>query len=250
MKKSGRIGNDLVTLNVLATFVKPLSALYIHYMVFYKYRVYKISPIDFWENLCDFLNKKKRSLLMEWSMGRIFDYVKYDHKLECPLKEGNLLINFNNISINEKFPFIPIVPQGKYRLVNLTVPFHMVLPLTIDKRTENEIFCTQQKTNHVYIITNFYFIFIGSNLLSLKGIRVWSLHEHKSFQLYLITVLGNERKKNSRKQLLNLSFGHFLLRTINSITHTFKINFEFFLKDVGNLSSLRIIFRQLTGLWC
>lgn len=86
-------------------------------MVFYKYRVYKIFPINIWEDICDWFRlKRKRSLLMQWSTGQIFEYVKYDRKLECPLMPGNLSINFNNVSINEKFPFIPIVPSGRYRI--------------------------------------------------------------------------------------------------------------------------------------
>lgn len=116
MKKSGRIDSDLVTLNSFTTIVQPLPVLFIHYIVSYKYQVYQMSPINLWENVCDHLSKKKVSKVMEWSNEHILKYVKYDQKLECPLKEGNLSISFNNISINEEFPFIPIVPRGRYRV--------------------------------------------------------------------------------------------------------------------------------------
>lgn len=123
MKKAGRIGSDRMMLNVQTTIVQPLSAMHVHFMVFYKYQVFKIFPINLWDDICIWLNKKKHSFLVEIGMARILEFVKYDHRLECPFEPGNLSVSFKNISINEKLPLVPLVPSGKFKMdFTLTEP--------------------------------------------------------------------------------------------------------------------------------
>lgn len=73
-------------------------------------------PINFFEDICGWLGGTKRSYLMEWTLARSMKAVVYNHKMECPLKEGDFSLNYRNISLNEKFPAIPIFPSGQYIL--------------------------------------------------------------------------------------------------------------------------------------
>lgn len=71
-------------------------------------------PISFFEDICGWLGGTKRSYLMEWTLARSMKAVVYNHKLECPLKRGEFSLNYRNISLNEKFPAVPIFPSGQY----------------------------------------------------------------------------------------------------------------------------------------
>lgn len=52
---------------------------------------------------------------MDWTLGRALKYVSYDGNLTCPMK-GNLTVSFKNISLNEHFPMVPLLPSGEYRI--------------------------------------------------------------------------------------------------------------------------------------
>lgn len=50
MKRVGRISSDRVEFYMETDIVKPLMELRSHNVVYYKYRVFKKFPIDFWED--------------------------------------------------------------------------------------------------------------------------------------------------------------------------------------------------------
>lgn len=98
------------------TFVKPSTDVFIHLEVYYKDQlVWKKFRIDHWENWCVYLNNRKNSYLIDWVLGRILKYVKYDGPLKCPFK-GNLSVNVSKISLNQAFLDMPFIPSGHYRL--------------------------------------------------------------------------------------------------------------------------------------
>lgn len=115
MRRAGRIGSDRNNVYMEADIFKPLMGLYSHNVVYYKYGIYKKFPVDFWEDVCSWLNGKKKSFMMDWTLGRALKYVSYDRNLTCPL-EGNLTVSFNNISLNKQFPMVPLLPSGHYRI--------------------------------------------------------------------------------------------------------------------------------------
>lgn len=123
MKKAARIGSDRMTLDVQTTIVQPLPSIQVHFVVFYKYQVFKLFPINLWDDICVWINKKKHSFLVDIGMARILEFVQYDHKLECPFEPGKLTVSFKNMSINERLPLVPLVPSGRYRIeFTLTEP--------------------------------------------------------------------------------------------------------------------------------
>lgn len=116
MKRISRIGTDRVNLKFEIVVLQPITR--VHYQVSFhvKSQVYRKLPIEFSNDMCDWLNGKGRSKLLDTSMGRVMKFIEYDHKLECPFKEGNFSLNIYNVSLNEQFPFIPILPSGQYRV--------------------------------------------------------------------------------------------------------------------------------------
>lgn len=115
MKKAGSIGTDRLDMIFKTIVVKPLRGLNVHVEMFYRYLVYKKFPIDIWEDICADFSGKKSSNYMNLFFKRFFNAIKYDGgKLECPIY-GNVSATLRNISLNEYFPSIPILPSGRYR---------------------------------------------------------------------------------------------------------------------------------------
>lgn len=116
MKRTSRIGSDrinfLVELNVLA----PITQIRFHSALYFKHQAYRKTPIELSEDICDWLNKKKRSSLLDATLGLILKFIQYDHKLECPLVPGNMSMKAYNVSLNDQFPMIPLLPSGQYRM--------------------------------------------------------------------------------------------------------------------------------------
>ena len=96
---------------------RPMRAVQIHSVVYYKYNWYQKWAIDLWEDYCGWLSGKKHSYFMDWLMKPVQNYTNVNHP--CPL-EGFLFMRVNNISL-DNFPFKDLFPSGRYRLdVNLT----------------------------------------------------------------------------------------------------------------------------------
>lgn len=119
MKKTGHIGTDRVSFLAKITGLQPIPELQVHLVVYREHQTYRKYAVDIWEDICEWLNKKKRSFWMDWTFGRAIKYIKYDGgEWKCPIKEGNLTINYKNISLNEESPLIPLVPSGSKILQN------------------------------------------------------------------------------------------------------------------------------------
>lgn len=106
---------DRINLYMEIEIVEPFMELYMHTVVYYKYRVFKKFPVDVREDVCGWLNKRKKSLIMDWTIGRVLNFINYGGNLTCPLM-GNLTVNFKNMSLNERFPMGSLLPIGNYRI--------------------------------------------------------------------------------------------------------------------------------------
>lgn len=85
-------------------------------MFYFKQQVYRKIPLHFSGDICRWLNDNTRSKILDLTLGRIRHFITYDHKLECPILEGNFSMKANNASINSIFPFVPLLPSGQYRV--------------------------------------------------------------------------------------------------------------------------------------
>lgn len=87
-----------------------------HFEVYYKDQLlWKKFQIDLWENFCNYLDNRKKSFFIDWTVGRFFKYVKYDGPLKCPLR-GNLSLNISKMSLSQISADIPFIPSGHYRI--------------------------------------------------------------------------------------------------------------------------------------
>lgn len=92
--------------------------MWVHTVFYYKYAyTYQKYAIDLWENMCDWLGKKTKSYLLDWTIGRAQRYTNINHS--CPY-EGVVYLKADNISIKQ-FPIEPLLPSGRYRMdINIT----------------------------------------------------------------------------------------------------------------------------------
>lgn len=115
MKRADRIGTDRMSFFLEVKIHKPVTELMVHFVVYKREVLYQKYAVDVWQNICDWLGTKKRSFFMDWTLGRIMKYIKYDGKYECPLLAGSLTVRYTNLSLNEHFPLVPLLPSGRYR---------------------------------------------------------------------------------------------------------------------------------------
>lgn len=93
--------------------LKP-TGVHVHFQIYVKYQVYKKFPVDLYEDCCGWLDKSKKSFVLDWTLGKALEFVHPDgNKMRCPLN-GTYTLSFKNISINERFPMIPLIPAGQY----------------------------------------------------------------------------------------------------------------------------------------
>lgn len=105
----------LIDISIEVDIVKPVKELFYHTVAYFKYYTYKKIPIDLWINVCRWLNGSDRSVILEDTIGRVKQYIKYNETLKYPLKEGKMTLNWFNVSINEKLPVLQLLPSGQYR---------------------------------------------------------------------------------------------------------------------------------------
>lgn len=115
MKRAGRIGTDRINATLHFVMLQPLSEFHYHVMIYFKYQTYRRLPINISDDVCNLFKGRKRSNFLDMTMGRALKFIHYDHKLECPL-HGDFTIQMTNISLNEEFPAIPLLPSGHYRV--------------------------------------------------------------------------------------------------------------------------------------
>lgn len=118
MKRADRIGTDRVSLLIETDIVKPLTELKIHVIAYYKYLVFRKLPIDVVQDICGWSRNRKGSFILDWTFGQAIKYMHYDGDLKCPLI-GNFTVSINNVSLNEQFPMIPLLPSGNYYTENI-----------------------------------------------------------------------------------------------------------------------------------
>lgn len=142
MNRISRIGSDRINISFVIDIIEPVIEVHFHLTMYFKYQVYRKIPFEWSENICDWLNGKKRSKLLDVSLGRALEFIEYDHKLECPLIAGNFSLKVNNVSLNEQFPMYPLLPSGQYLvdtvlsqrdIVFVRIKFYMAIS---DKRIE------------------------------------------------------------------------------------------------------------------
>lgn len=115
MTRTSRIGIDRINFVQEFVILQPLTNLHFEMMFYFKQQVYRRKQQSSGD-LCRWLNEKMRSNLLDLTIGHMRHLIKYDHKLECPILEGNISAKANNISLNSLFPSVPFVPSGQYRV--------------------------------------------------------------------------------------------------------------------------------------
>lgn len=78
------------------TLSRPVKELWIHGVFFLKYNLYQKFPIDLWENLCGWLNKKSKSYLLDWGLKDLMLYTNLNHP--CPYV-GHAYVKVDNFSV-------------------------------------------------------------------------------------------------------------------------------------------------------
>lgn len=88
-----------------------------HIVVYHKFNgiLYNKFPIDLWENLCEYLNKKREKAFgLNWLLSKLLKYTNLLHP--CPY-EGLIFIKADNVSLSEIFPFdYSFLPAGAFRI--------------------------------------------------------------------------------------------------------------------------------------
>lgn len=118
-KTAGRIGSDTIEVNFDGIAVEPIKEIYIHTVFYYKYMTYRKFPIDIWEELCGWLDSKRKSFFLDIALKKVFEFVKHDGNLSCPLiGEYAVRIKTQSTTVLN----VPsMVPSGRYRIdVNVT----------------------------------------------------------------------------------------------------------------------------------
>lgn len=116
MKRISRIGSDRINFLVELHTFEPITQIRFHSALYFKHQTYRKIPIELSEDICDWLNRKKRSSLLDATLLLILKFIQYDHKLECPLEPGNMSMKAYNVSLNEQFSMIPLIPSSQYRM--------------------------------------------------------------------------------------------------------------------------------------
>lgn len=111
-KTSGRVYLQL-------NFSEPIHALYLH-VVLHRMSatgVYRKFAIDFWENVCGWLDGTVKSSLLDATIGKTLNYSETNINHKCPF-EGYVYVKTANLSLS-KFPIaninMDLVPTGSYR---------------------------------------------------------------------------------------------------------------------------------------
>lgn len=95
-----------------AMVIKPITEGMVHVSAYYKYNgiSYKKFPIDLWEDICGWFDKRSKSFYMEWVMK---DLIQYTNVKKCPV-DGYIYLKANNISVDSFY--LPFMPSGRYRI--------------------------------------------------------------------------------------------------------------------------------------
>lgn len=113
------VSRDHLKFNVSVNLSEPLNDDWMHTVANYKFNQfsYQRFAIDFWDNACDWISGKSKSLVLDLTFGRVLNYSNVNHP--CPY-EGHVFLKVDNISIKH-FPMEPLIPSGRYRVdANLT----------------------------------------------------------------------------------------------------------------------------------
>lgn len=103
--------------DIVGNLTRPLRRAWLHAVAYYRYTNYQKYALDLWEDLCGWLDGKKKSYILDWTVKRVQDYTNVNHP--CPI-EGHVFVKTDNISL-DKFTTEPLLPSGRYRLdVNFT----------------------------------------------------------------------------------------------------------------------------------
>lgn len=91
------LNREYLKLHLWTNFSKPIQDAWIHTKAYYKFNgiTYRRFPIDLWDNLCDWLAKKTKSYVLDWTFGRVLQYSNMN--LPCPYV-GQAYLKINNIS--------------------------------------------------------------------------------------------------------------------------------------------------------
>lgn len=100
------ISHHHVKFHIEGDFIVPISSLWVHTVVYYKYNTYQKYAIDLWEDFCGFLNKTANSYFVKFIFGNIMNYTNLNYP--CPYFD-RFYLKVDNFSI-EKLLIEPLVP--------------------------------------------------------------------------------------------------------------------------------------------
>lgn len=97
---------------------EPINDVWLHVVSYQMVKTtYEKFAVDIWGSLCDWMSKKSKSYILDWSLGLILQFTNINHP--CPY-DGVFFVNISNISV-EYFHLEPFIPSGRYRMdINLT----------------------------------------------------------------------------------------------------------------------------------
>lgn len=91
---------------------RPLSAAWVHGVVYYKYLTYQKIATEYWDDLCAWLAGERESYFLDFLKPLISTYTNLNHS--CPYT-GLVFGKADNISA-QKFIIPQIMPAGRYKV--------------------------------------------------------------------------------------------------------------------------------------
>lgn len=104
--------------DIYANFTEPINDLHIHVVLYYKYKYYQKYAIDLWEDLCGWMNKTKRSILLDYTFGLKTMMPHLNLNQSCPISYFRFM---GERLERDTLDFQPPLPSGRYRIdINVT----------------------------------------------------------------------------------------------------------------------------------
>lgn len=124
------ISRRQLKIDIQLNFTKPVHKAYLHTQVYFRYMTYQKFPISLWDDMCGWFVGKRRSFIMDWTLGKMLKYSNLNHS--CPYF-GHIFVKVDNISM-DSFVFEQLIPAGRFRIdFNLTDEYRSKTPMFMGK---------------------------------------------------------------------------------------------------------------------
>lgn len=107
------IAPNILKYNLTGIYYHEVTELWMHFILYYKYKTYQKFLIDLWENVCESLNSKLLAPVFKLALDNIRELgVHINFKWKCPFP---LRINIYHPGLNMSHAVVPLLPAGRYR---------------------------------------------------------------------------------------------------------------------------------------